>query len=131
MLYLFNYLFFGNTLTSDNTLFGAMSCKLLFIFDRPIICRTVKYIGQSDNSSWLKCGPYYTTYMLLLLSFLTIHSTWIRYQKSYILVSDHLEKCYPVNTNWWLKIEPVHDKCFKYLSSNAICLYCPKFSVSV
>jgi hypothetical protein len=30
-----------------------------------------------------------------------------------------------------LKIEPVHDKCFKYLSSNATCVYCPKFSVSV
>jgi hypothetical protein len=29
-----------------------MSGELLFIFDRLIICKTVKYINQSDDSSW-------------------------------------------------------------------------------
>jgi len=29
-----------------------MTSNLSLIFDRPIICKTVKYIDQSDNSSW-------------------------------------------------------------------------------
>lgn len=28
-----------------------MPCNLLFIFNRPIICKTVTYIVESDNSS--------------------------------------------------------------------------------
>jgi hypothetical protein len=27
-------------------------CNLSVIFDRPIICKTVKYIEQSDSNSW-------------------------------------------------------------------------------
>jgi capsular polysaccharide biosynthesis protein len=33
-----------------------MPCNLLFIFDRQIICKTVKYIVESDNSSWCVLG---------------------------------------------------------------------------
>jgi hypothetical protein len=29
-----------------------MSCNLSFIFDCPIICKTVKYINKLDNSYW-------------------------------------------------------------------------------
>ena len=29
-----------------------MSCYLSFNLNLPIICKTVKYIGQSDDSSW-------------------------------------------------------------------------------
>jgi hypothetical protein len=31
---------------------SGMSCYLSFNLNLPIICKTVKYIGQSDNSSW-------------------------------------------------------------------------------
>jgi hypothetical protein len=52
--------FFGDTLTSNNISYevtsgfnlGVMSCNHSFIFDRPTICKTVKHIDQSDNSSW-------------------------------------------------------------------------------
>jgi hypothetical protein len=37
-------------LTSNKIPFGIMSCNLSFIFDRPIICKTVIYVDQSDNS---------------------------------------------------------------------------------
>jgi hypothetical protein len=37
-------------LTSNKIPFGVMSCNLSFIFDRPIICKTVIYVDQSDNS---------------------------------------------------------------------------------
>jgi len=33
-----------------------MSGNLSFIFDRPITCKTVKYIDQSHNSSWHVLG---------------------------------------------------------------------------
>ena len=73
MLYLFNYLFFGNTLTSDNTLLGAMSCNLLFIFDHPIICRTVKYIDQSENSLLLKCVLYHVHACTAVVSYRSVY----------------------------------------------------------
>jgi len=41
--------FKGDTLTS---LFGVIS----FIFYRPILCKTVKYIDQSVNTSWRVLG---------------------------------------------------------------------------
>ena len=44
--------FFGYTLTSNNIMFEVMSCNLSFIFDHPIVCKTVKHIDQSENSSW-------------------------------------------------------------------------------
>ena len=130
MLYLFNYLFFGNTLTSDNTLFGAMSCELLFIFDHPIICRTAKYIGQSENSLLLKCVLYHVHTCTAVVSYRLVYMHQVP-EKLYLGQWSYIAKLYPVNAIWLLKIEPVHDKCFKYLSSNATCVYCPKFSVSV
>ena len=47
---MFKTKFFADTLTSNNILFEVTSCNLPFIFDRPMICKTVKYIDQSDNS---------------------------------------------------------------------------------
>jgi hypothetical protein len=44
--------FFGDILISNNIPFWVMSYNLSFIFDCPIICKTVKYIDQSDNISW-------------------------------------------------------------------------------
>ena len=38
--------FFGDPLTSNNIPSGALSCHL-FIYDRPIVCKTVKCIDQS------------------------------------------------------------------------------------
>ena len=43
--------FIDDTLTSNNILFGVMSCNLSLIFDRGIIFKIVKYIDQSDNIS--------------------------------------------------------------------------------
>jgi hypothetical protein len=40
-------LFFDDTLSSNNIPFEVMSCNLSLIFDRPIICKTVKSIDQS------------------------------------------------------------------------------------
>ena len=37
---------------SINILFGVMSGNRLFIFYCPIICKTVHYIDQLENSSW-------------------------------------------------------------------------------
>jgi hypothetical protein len=48
LLYLF---FFCDTLTSNNILFGVMSCNLSFIIDHPIASKAVKYIDKSHNSS--------------------------------------------------------------------------------
>ena len=39
-----------------NILFGVMSCNLSFIFDRPIIWKSVYGIYQSDNSSLFVLG---------------------------------------------------------------------------
>jgi len=47
---------FGDILTSNNILFRVMSCNLSFIFDCPFICKTVKYIDQSDHCSWNVLG---------------------------------------------------------------------------
>jgi len=46
------FFLFGDTLTSNNITFGAMSCSYSFMFDRSITEQTVEYIDQSDNSSW-------------------------------------------------------------------------------
>ena len=42
--------FFGDTLTSNNIPFGVMSCNISFIFECPIICKTVKYVYQLDTA---------------------------------------------------------------------------------
>ena len=41
-----------DTVTFNNILFRVMSGNLSFIFDRPIMCKTVKNMDQLDNSSW-------------------------------------------------------------------------------
>jgi hypothetical protein len=51
LLYLF--LFFGDTLTYNSIQLKVVSAgNLSFFFD----CKTVKYIDQSDNSSWCVGG---------------------------------------------------------------------------
>ena len=45
----FVFFYFGDILTSNNILFWVMSGNLSFIFHRPIICKTIKYIDQSDT----------------------------------------------------------------------------------
>jgi len=52
LLYIFFDILFGDTLTSNKTLFGVMSGKLSFIFGRLRICKTFKYIDQTNKSSW-------------------------------------------------------------------------------
>jgi len=49
----FFFKFFGDTLTSNNFPFGGhVRGNLSFIFDRPIICKTFKYIDESENIFW-------------------------------------------------------------------------------
>jgi len=48
---MFDGVFFNDILTSNNILYKVISCNLSFIFDCPIICKTVKCIDQSDTSS--------------------------------------------------------------------------------
>jgi hypothetical protein len=43
---------FNFTLTSTNIPFEVMLCNLSFIFDHPIVCKTVKFTDQLDNRSW-------------------------------------------------------------------------------
>ena len=50
LLYLKKIVFFGETLTSNNIPFG--SCNLTF-HSYLTICKTVVYIDQSENNSWL------------------------------------------------------------------------------
>jgi hypothetical protein len=50
------FFFFGDVLTYTYIPFEVMSCNHSFIFDRPIIYKTVKYVGQSYNSSWCILG---------------------------------------------------------------------------
>ena len=52
LLYLFQNIFFGYTPPSNDIHLGVILCNLSFIFDHPTICKTVKHIDQSDNSSW-------------------------------------------------------------------------------
>ena len=41
----------------NNKTLGVTSGKISFIFDRPIICKTVKYIDQSDKKSSSRLIP--------------------------------------------------------------------------
>ena len=47
----FRLLFFDDARTSNNIPFVVISCNNLSFIDRPIICKTVKYIDKLDNSS--------------------------------------------------------------------------------
>jgi len=44
--------FFGDTLTSNKIPFGGMSYNMSFIFNRPIMCKTLIYIEQLDCIYW-------------------------------------------------------------------------------
>ena len=121
MLYLFNYLFFWQYL------FSVMSCKLLFIFDRPIICRTVKYIGHSDKSSWLKRVLYHIHVYTVVVSYRSLYMNQVP-EKLYLGQWSY-SKILSSQCKLMAQIELVLDKCFKYLSSNTTCFSSPKFSV--
>ena len=62
LLYFCTFVFLGDTLTSNNILFRVMSCNLSLTLDHPIICKTIKHIDQSDNSSL--CVLSFYTYRL-------------------------------------------------------------------
>jgi hypothetical protein len=51
-MFVVSFFFFGDTLISDNNMFGVMPCNLSFIFEHLIICKTVIYIDKKDNSLW-------------------------------------------------------------------------------
>jgi len=63
----FSFVFFSDTVPSNNILFWVTSRNLSFILsvDCPIICKTVKYIDKSDNS------------YLCVLSFDTSRFIWL------------------------------------------------------
>jgi len=46
-------IFFGDTLIFNNIPYEVMLAYLSFIFDHPIICKTIKHIDQSNNSPQL------------------------------------------------------------------------------
>ena len=50
LFFSFTLFFFCDSLTSSRIPFRFMSCNLSIVFEHPIICQTVKYINQSDNS---------------------------------------------------------------------------------
>ena len=54
VLFSFFTFFFGNTLIFINSPLVTISGNLSFIFDRPIICKTLKYIDQSVLKGMLK-----------------------------------------------------------------------------
>ena len=55
-MFIVPFFVYDDTLTSNNILFEVMSCYLSINFDCPIICKTVKYSDQSDNSCWYVLG---------------------------------------------------------------------------
>jgi hypothetical protein len=50
-------MYFDDILTSNNNPFGVLSCNALFIFDRPITYKTVKYTDQFNYATTLGMFP--------------------------------------------------------------------------